>query len=322
MSKDIKRLYLRHDVDAYDDIKIIVMRKKYGFAGYGLYWNLIERMWTEETLSMEYRDITFEAIQALAGDEIDVKQFINDCIDWELFVLEDGFFFSQSLIRRFETLDKEAKKKSETARQNVSKRWARHRKQGKEKEALKSKASESADDTKPIPSYTAVYDGIPTDTNAYEAIPSDTKKKRKEKIIYNNNDRARAPANIIRDTESSFGRLSDYYQHNISAVMSRKEHDMLSGWHADGFETDMLIAVIDAAVENNVKKINYISKIVEDCRTDGVTTLSQWQAKQAEFERIKETRSGGKGNQKVKPIADAYNSDTAIDTWFEVAEHV
>jgi hypothetical protein len=106
--------YFSHDSNAKDDPKILQLRMEMGWEGYGLFWALIEMLRNESDNRMRthYKSIAF----ALQTQEDSIKRLIND---FDLFAIDDQYFWSESLLKRMEM--KEAK--SEKARQSAKKRW-------------------------------------------------------------------------------------------------------------------------------------------------------------------------------------------------------
>ena len=95
--------YFSHDSNASNDPKIIQMCSVYGAEGYGWYWMLIEMMREQH----EYKiDISGKyAINSLAvrmyTNKDTLESFLDDCVnEFKLFVKEDGFIWSNALLRR------------------------------------------------------------------------------------------------------------------------------------------------------------------------------------------------------------------------------
>ena len=99
--------YFTHDDNARFDPKMQALIKKYGMKGYGMFWVIVETL--RETrghkLSLKkYVLESFEVQMQCSADEI--KTFIKDCIEeFELFIQESGFFYSESLLERMAKLD-------------------------------------------------------------------------------------------------------------------------------------------------------------------------------------------------------------------------
>ncbi len=120
MDKDA--YYFSHDANAHHDPKIIKLRQKHGWSGYGIYWALVELLRNESDykLTANYSLYAY----ALQTDEKCIKEVVED---FDLFVVENGNFYSASLLKRMEW--KEAK--SQKAREAADIRWKKKRKNKK-----------------------------------------------------------------------------------------------------------------------------------------------------------------------------------------------
>ena len=103
--------YFSHDANAQFDPKIERLVRCQGWAGYGLFWALIERLRSEADYSLvaNYEDLAW----ALRVDQKDLKDLIND---FGLFEVKDGVFFSPSLDTRMGRLDAIREKRIEAGR--------------------------------------------------------------------------------------------------------------------------------------------------------------------------------------------------------------
>ena len=110
----MKKTYFNHDSNARNDIRIIKLRAKLGYTGYGLFWAVLEILFTEENkLCMkDYNSLAF----GLQCDVTILKQVIED---FDLFVIEDDCFYSKRLYKHIEEINT----KSKQAKENVLKRW-------------------------------------------------------------------------------------------------------------------------------------------------------------------------------------------------------
>ena len=110
----MKKTYFNHDSVARLDIRVIKLRSKLGYEGYGIFWAVLELLFTEENkLCVEdYDSLAF----GLQCDPKVLKQVIED---FDLFVLEDGCFYSRRLNNHIEEINN----KSNKAKENASKRW-------------------------------------------------------------------------------------------------------------------------------------------------------------------------------------------------------
>jgi len=115
MAKDT--FYFSHDYNSRNDEKIKSLIFKHGLRGYGIFWAIIEDLYNNANeLQTNYERIAFE----LREDVIIVKSVIED---FELFVINDNYFGSNSVKKRLE----DRALKSKKATDSVSKRWEKQR---------------------------------------------------------------------------------------------------------------------------------------------------------------------------------------------------
>lgn len=112
--------YFPHDSDARSDDKIIALRIKHRWEGYGLYWALIEKLRDSKdyTLKADYNVLAFD----LRADASVLKSVIND---FGLFAFTGNgeCFYSESLSARMKPLDDKKAKLSDAGRRGNNKRW-------------------------------------------------------------------------------------------------------------------------------------------------------------------------------------------------------
>ena len=110
----MKKTFFNHDSNARNDIRIIKLRAKLGYEGYGVFWAVLELLFTEENkLCIEdYETLSY----GLQCDSNILKQVIED---FDLFVLEENCFYSRRLYDHIEEINT----KSQKAKQSASKRW-------------------------------------------------------------------------------------------------------------------------------------------------------------------------------------------------------
>lgn len=110
----MKKTYFNHDSVARLDIRVIKLRSKLGYEGYGVFWAVLELLFTEENKLCidDYDSLAF----GLQCDSDILKQVIED---FDLFVVEDGCFYSRRLNNHIEEINNKSKK----AKENASKRW-------------------------------------------------------------------------------------------------------------------------------------------------------------------------------------------------------
>ena len=85
------REYFSHDYDEQHDEKIVKLVFEMGWEGYGLYWALIERLYSSGGyLVDDYKRIAY----ALHTDSGKLEKLINE---YSLFEIKSGFVFSNSV---------------------------------------------------------------------------------------------------------------------------------------------------------------------------------------------------------------------------------
>ena len=110
----MKKTYFLHESTSFQDYKIIKMRSKLGIESYGIFWAVLELLFNEENkLCIDDYDALAFSLQC---DSSKLKQVIED---FDLFVLEDGCFYSKRLNNHIEDINN----KSTKAKESASKRW-------------------------------------------------------------------------------------------------------------------------------------------------------------------------------------------------------
>jgi len=110
----MKKTYFNHDSAARLDIRVIKLRSKLGYEGYGIFWAVLELLFSEENKLCidDYDSLAF----GLQCDPTILKQIIED---FDLFIIEDNCFYSKRLYRHIEDINT----KSNKAKESVKKRW-------------------------------------------------------------------------------------------------------------------------------------------------------------------------------------------------------
>ncbi len=130
MKKDA--FYFSHDSNARNDEKILQMRAKYGYEGYGIYWALIEIMRDSSDTKLSIKNVNAIAI-GINISEKKLLKFIESCIkEFSLFVLKDGKFYSNRLLKQVRLVKQISCKRSAIALQ-------RHLNESKVKESKSNK---------------------------------------------------------------------------------------------------------------------------------------------------------------------------------------
>ena len=110
----MKKTYFLHQSNSFYDYKVIKMRSKLGIESYGIFWAVLELLFNEENKLCidDYNALAF-SLQCEPGV---LKQVIED---FDLFIIEDGCFYSKRLNEHIEEINN----KSSKAKQNAKKRW-------------------------------------------------------------------------------------------------------------------------------------------------------------------------------------------------------
>lgn len=189
--------HFKHDFNAHNDEKILDLRMDHGMEGYGIYWYLIEMLANAEEykLSNNYKRLAF----TMRTEEGTLKSIIEE---YDLFIVENGLFWSNSLVDRMSKLDELKKRRSEAGKkgaeaklkQSLSKPSAKVQKVVANSNRVKeSKVKESKEDNSKeikrdiLSEYLAIWNDSQYTTN-YSPISSEVKKQLKKKITAREND--------------------------------------------------------------------------------------------------------------------------------------
>ena len=110
----MKKTYFNHDSTARNDYRIIKLRATLGYEGYGIFWAILEMLFTEENkiCKSQYDILAF-------GLQCETEKLRAVIEDFDLFVIEDNCFYSKRLNNQIEQINN----KSIKAKENASKRW-------------------------------------------------------------------------------------------------------------------------------------------------------------------------------------------------------
>lgn len=236
--------YFSHDSNARNSEKLLNVRMKYGAAGYGIYFMIIERLREEvEYMSVtDYNVIAFD----LRVDSSVVKAIVED---FGLFdFTEDGeFFYSESLMRRMSAKDDISKSRSAAGKKAANIRWERERK--KKEQEMKAQslrpefiANAHESDNKRI-------------TNAQKNRAKE--KKRKEKNI----DIERL--SVTNDKKDFISALS-FYQNNYP-IQNEKDKMLIAGYVSEYGVTDVLSAM-QMTLDQKKSSMKYTGGILRNWR--------------------------------------------------------
>lgn len=121
-------VYFPHDANASHDPKILALRKKYSFYGYGIYWFIIEYLRDQPGYKIpkqfvETLDFLVPPEELFGNDEIKVSEIINYCVEVGLFISDNGYFYSDSLTRRMREIEVRTEEFREAGRRGAAIRW-------------------------------------------------------------------------------------------------------------------------------------------------------------------------------------------------------
>ena len=108
--------YFPHDYNARNDAKIKRLIRTHGWQGYGIFWSLIEDLYQNNNkLESDFEQLSYDL-------RTDAKVIQSVITDFDLFIINDGFFSSSSIERRLShRIDKSLK-----AKENADKRWKKN----------------------------------------------------------------------------------------------------------------------------------------------------------------------------------------------------
>jgi hypothetical protein len=111
----MKKTYFPHDSNARNDIKLIKVRSKYGYEGFGIYFALIELLFSEDNKLCvdDYETLAF-------GLNCNADILKDIILNFDLFIVDDNCFYSKRLDNTLDEINKRSLKASE----NAKKRWS------------------------------------------------------------------------------------------------------------------------------------------------------------------------------------------------------
>ncbi|MBR3938700.1 MAG: DUF4373 domain-containing protein [Bacteroidales bacterium] len=130
MKKDA--YYFKHDSNARNDEKLLVVRRMHGMEGYGTYWGIIEKLRESKdyTLSKDYDSISWE----LRVDEDIVKKIVEN---YGLFTVTDDKFYSARLCGDMVEWDEKKEARRQAGIIGMQSRWGKKDKEESEIKVLK-----------------------------------------------------------------------------------------------------------------------------------------------------------------------------------------
>lgn len=102
--------YFPHDFNASQDQKLIKLQREMGGDGLAIYWKLIERLGPETGHQLQDEDETYVSLEwdfHFSADKI--RQVVTN---YGLFVIEDGYFYSNSLRERLRVMEESKERRA------------------------------------------------------------------------------------------------------------------------------------------------------------------------------------------------------------------
>lgn len=288
MSKEA--YYFSHDANARHDPKILALRSEYGVKGYGIYWIIIEMLREQEGYKLPLKKYIFNAIamQVQCKDfaKEDAKVFVEDCInEFELFVSDAEFFWSNSLLKRM------GKKQdlSEKRRAAAKARWE--------------KASDSNDSVKKDEQNNA--SAMQMHANAMQDDARKGKEsKRKESKVKEIKEKETVVTEAAETLPPAINEnaVFEFYTKNLQKGVSESPfvYENISHWIKDLTAEIVLEAMKESAVREN-KGFAYTEGILKSWANEKVKNLED--IKRLKDQRQKQAkRTGyGRGRKEVVP---------------------
>lgn len=113
-------LYIKHDLYAVTDIKVMKLIDKFHEAGYGIWWAIVELLSQEQSHSLSKELLVSNVKTVLrAKNSTTISAVIDFCIELEMLKENEGLIFNERIIRQCDDFEKISKQNSE----NCKKRW-------------------------------------------------------------------------------------------------------------------------------------------------------------------------------------------------------
>ena len=114
----MKERYFPHDFGSRSDEKILSLRSDFGMEGYGIFWSLVELLYEHGGKLRISKGLSVE----LGVDFDMIDKIIKG---YGLFVYDDEFFCSESAKKRMKKIEDLSKKRSESGKIGMRKRWGK-----------------------------------------------------------------------------------------------------------------------------------------------------------------------------------------------------
>jgi uncharacterized protein YdaU (DUF1376 family) len=164
--------YFPHDSNATEDPKMMLLIDELGMEGYGIFWMLLEALRNQKGYKYPVKFLK-SLCRMKNADKETVSKVIND---YELFVVEEDHFFSDSFLKRMKEIDEHRARLAENGRKGGKKTQSQKRNSSKASSGASSGASSKAS--------TPVKQGFKQNSSNAKAIKE---KEIKEKEIKEDN---------------------------------------------------------------------------------------------------------------------------------------
>lgn len=206
--------YFSHDSNARNSDKLINVRMELGAEGYGVYFMILERLREEDEYKSrrDYKMIAFDL-----RVEVDVVKRIVE--EFDLFELDNEYFYSLSFLKRMQVKDEKKKKRQSAGKAGANKRWDQESNESKNSNAIKNDSN-------------AIAMPLKNDSNAIAKNSKEKKRKEKERKENNNINTASATANADNKSELC-GRIWTAYPNKKGKIHAIKAIEKLLGKYTE-----------------------------------------------------------------------------------------
>lgn len=114
--------WFKHDINAHEDIKIRKLKRMHGMAAYGVYWELVELMYSKGGSLPE--GSILDEIMLMGIQEDDAQDMMESFLDLELFRCNGGSWTSDRIEAEISTANSYKERMRELGRKGAEKRYS------------------------------------------------------------------------------------------------------------------------------------------------------------------------------------------------------
>lgn len=107
-----------HDSTAHNDQSILLLRMKYGWEGYGIFWAILEAMYETADAKLDANALPTLCLR-FSIPEDKLMAVVNYCTEISLFISQDGELYSVRLVEE----KAKALERSKMAKESADRRW-------------------------------------------------------------------------------------------------------------------------------------------------------------------------------------------------------